>query len=489
MSVRVRFAPSPTGFLHVGNARTALFNWLYARHHGGTFILRVEDTDQKRYSDEYLHGIQESLHWLGIDWDEGPGIGGPHAPYNQMGRLDRYRGAADRLLADGKLYRCFCTREELDAMRKQAQAEKRKPMYDGRCRKVTPGEADARALGEEPFVLRVRVPEGQITFDDAIRGPITFELKEIDDFICVRSSGTPTYQFTVAVDDADMEITHVLRGEDHISNTPKQLVLLEMLGHAPPVYAHFPLLYGEGGGKLSKRDGAQTIVDLRELGYTPEAAVNFLALLGWSPKTTDELFSEQELIDKFDLDGCGKAAAVFSLKKLDWFNGQWIRKWSLSRFQGAIVLELKQAGLLDDAFVEANGDWLMHFARVTQERIAKLPEIVDYATYYFRDVTEYAEKGVRKHFAGEGAADRLAVIEELVAHTEPFEVEALEAAFHQRAETDGLKLGRLVHPARLATTGTTIGAPLFDTLVLLGRETCAARVRAARDYVGTLAPS
>ena len=486
MTPRVRFAPSPTGLLHVGNARTALYNWLFARHHGGTFILRVEDTDQARYSEEFLHSIEASLRWLGIDWDEGPDVGGPHAPYNQMGRLELYAQAADRLLQDGALYRCFCTPEEVDAMRKQAQAEKRKPMYDGRCRDITPGEAEARALGGDPCVLRVRVPEGEITFDDAVRGPITIHLREIDDFICVRSNGTPVYQFTVAVDDAAMDITHVIRGEDHISNTPKQILLLRLLGHAAPIYAHLPLLHGEDGKKLSKRHGAQTTTELQDSGYIQEAVVNFLALLGWSSKTEDEVFTQQELIDRFDLDGCGKGAAVFSLKKLDWFNGQWLRRWPVEQFRDAIIPELQGAGLIDAAFVQANPEWLMHFARVTQERIAKLPEIVDYATYYFRDVAEYEAKGVKKHFAKDGTADRLGTIEALLADTDPFTVEALEQAYHDRCEADGMKLALLVHPTRLATTGTTIGAPLFDTLVLLGRDRCVARVQAARAFVETL---
>ncbi len=490
MSVRVRFAPAPTGLLHVGNARTALFNWLFARHHRGTFILRVEDTDQKRYSDAALQSIFESLRWLGVDWDEGPDAGGPHAPYNQMGRLDRYRAAADRLLADGKLYRCFCTPEQLDAMRKQAQAEKRKPMYDGRCSKILPGEADARALDGEPCVLRVRVPEGQLTFDDAIRGPITFDLKEIDDFICVRSNGTPVYQFTVAVDDADMEITHVLRGEDHISNTPKQMLLLRMLGHAPPTYAHLPLLHGAGGGKLSKRDGAQTITDLRDLGYTREAVVNFLAMLGWSAKSEDEIFDTDELIERFDLDGCGKAAAVFSLKKLDWFNGQWIRKWPLEQFRDAIGAQLQSAGLIDDAFIAEKGDWLTHFARVTQERVAKLPEIVEYARCFFiesaKDI-EYEEKGYRKYFGKEDALDNLKISMDVLQSTAEadFVGAPLGDAYQERADALHIKLAALVHPTRLAVTGSTVGAPLFDTLELIGKDECLARLEQAIIRVTT----
>ena len=489
MTVRVRFAPSPTGLLHVGNARTALFNWLFARHHGGVFILRVEDTDQARYSEEFLRSIEDSLRWLGMDWDEGPEVGGPHAPYNQMGRLQHYAAAAERLLASDDLYRCFCTPEALDAMRAQAREEKRKPKYDGRCRAFDPAEAAKRADAGESCVLRVRVPEGSITFEDAIRGQVTFDLKEIDDFICVRSNGTPLYQFTVAVDDAEMGITYVIRGEDHLSNTPRQILLLELLGHEAPIYAHLPLLHGEGGGKLSKREGATSITDLRDLGYTPEAVTNFLAFLGWSPKTEEEIFTREELVGRFDLDGCAKAAGIFSRKKLDWFNGQWIRRAPVEQFRDAIIPELERAGLIDAPFVQDHADWLLHLARVTQERVARLPEIVDYATYYFRDVTEYDEKGVRKHFAKEGAAERLVMAGELCAETEPFAVDALEQAYAARAEAADMKLAFLVHPTRLAVTGTTVGAPLFDTLVLLGRERCLERLRAAQRFVEGLTPA
>jgi glutamyl-tRNA synthetase len=314
--VRVRFAPSPTGSLHIGGARTALFNWLFARHNNGTFILRIEDTDQQRSTPEALAAIVDGLKWLDIDWDEGPGVEGEYGPYNQMARIDIYRREAERLLAGGHVYKCFCSPEELDRMREEARAQRAAIRYDGRCRELSAAEVEEREKAEAPFVLRFKVPPGTTAFDDIVRGTISFDNAEIGDFIIQRSDGTPMYNFSVSVDDETMQITHVIRGEEHISNTPKQILLLRALGAEPPEYAHVSLIMGEDGGRLSKRHGATAVGAYDDMGYLPEAMMNYLALLGWSPKDDREIMSWTEMVRDFELSDVVKTAAVFSPDKL-----------------------------------------------------------------------------------------------------------------------------------------------------------------------------
>ena len=324
--LRVRFAPSPTGYLHIGGARTALFNWLYARRNGGTFVLRIEDTDAERSSWDMVSGIVDGLRWLGLDWDEGPDVGGPHAPYFQSERLDRYRAMADRLVAEGRAYPCYCTTDTIREKREAAEAAGGGWMYDRTCASLTPQEIAARESSGVPRAIRFKVPAGETTFDDRVRGTIVFDNANIEDFVILRSDRQPTYHLSVVADDIDMEITDVVRGDDHISNTPKQVLLYEACGRSAPRFAHVPLILGPDKKRLSKRHGATSVMEYPRLGYLPEAMVNFLALLGWSPGSDRELFTRDELVAAFTLEGISGGNAVFNPDKLDWFNQQHIMR-------------------------------------------------------------------------------------------------------------------------------------------------------------------
>src|SRR6187401_2070529 len=345
-TVRVRFAPSPTGYLHVGGARTALFNWLYARRHGGQFILRIEDTDVERSSNDMVTGILDGLRWLGLSWDEGPEVGGPHAPYYQSQRIERYRAAATRLLSEGKAYRCFCPAERLQDQRRRAEQRGEASMYDRACLSLPAGRiAELQAAGT-PSAVRFTVPPGVTVFEDQVRGRIEFDRANIEDFVILRSDDGPTYHLSVVVDDIDMAITDVIRGDDHISNTPKHVLLFEALGAAVPRFAHVPLILGQDKKRLSKRHGATSVMEYARQGYLPEAVVNFLALLGWSPGDDRELLSKDELIASFSLEGISGGNAVFNTEKLDWMNGQYIGRLSTTELADAVRPLLEPLGLI-----------------------------------------------------------------------------------------------------------------------------------------------
>jgi len=444
--VRVRFAPSPTGSLHIGGARTALFNWLFARHNHGTFILRIEDTDQQRSTPEALAAIVDGLKWLGVDWDEGPEIGGEYGPYNQMARLEIYQREAMKLLENKAVYKCFCTPEEVAAMREEARQKKENPRYNRRCRDLTGTEVEEREKQGMPFVLRFRVPEGATGFDDMVRGHISFDNVEIDDFIIQRSDGTPMYNFSVSVDDVSMKITHVIRGEDHISNTPKQILLLQAMGAELPEYAHVSLIMGEDGARLSKRHGATAVGAYDELGYLPEAMMNYLALLGWSPKDDREIMG-----------------------------------WIVDR----IVPVLLREGLMDESEAQSKRDWLLRLASATKERLHYLTDIAPNFDYFFRDVESYDEKGVKKRWKKPEAMKMLSDLVELLEECEPFDEKTIEARCMEYIGREGAKLGELAHPARLALTGKTIGAGIFETIELVGKERSLQRLQKAIEYIET----
>src|SRR5262245_11936490 len=345
MSVRVRFAPSPTGYLHVGGARTALFNWLYARRHGGAFILRIEDTDVERSSTDMVSGILDSMTWLGLDWDEGPGKGGPHAPYFQSERLPSYRDAARRLVEGGHAYYCYCRPEELKAKREAAEQSGTSGMYDRKCRSLSAADIRAREAAGTPRAVRFLVPDGRTRFNDLVHGPIDFDNATIEDFVVLRSDGHPTYHLSVVEDDVAMAVTHVVRGDDHISNTPKQVLLYQALGAPVPAFAHVPLILGPDKKRLSKRHGATSVGEYEKQGYLPEAMVNFLALLGWSPRSDEEVFTRDELVARFMLDGISGGNAVFNREKHDWFNQQHIMRMPAGEILARIADDLEQAGL------------------------------------------------------------------------------------------------------------------------------------------------
>jgi glutamyl-tRNA synthetase len=487
---RVRIAPSPTGPLHIGTARTALFNFLHARRTGGTFILRLEDTDVARSSIAYEKDILDGLHWLGLQWDEGPevageGSRGPYGPYRQMERLPSYAEAADRLLKQDKAYPCYCTPEELDVERKRLEAAKLPPRYSGRCAHLTAAERAAfEAEGRRP-ALRFRVGEGVVGFDDLVRGHVEIDVANIGgDFVIVRADGTPLYHFVVVVDDAAMEITKVIRGEDHISNTPKHILLFRALGHEPPVFAHLPLILNADRTKISKRKSQTAIDDYKAEGFIREALVNYLALLGWSTGTEEEILSLDELIDRFDLAEVNSAGAVFDRGRLEWLNGQWIRRLEpddlVERLRPFLETELAE-GRIDR--LPADGE-LQAILPVVQERLPRLGAIGELVGFLWVDelLIDPAVL-VPKRWDAATTAEGLRAARETIADVGrvSYEADELEPPLRSLAESRGWKVGDLFMAIRVAVTGRTATPPLFDTLVALGYERTLDRLDKAID--------
>ena len=473
---RLRFAPSPTGYLHVGGARTALFNWLYARHAGGTFVLRIEDTDVERSSADMVTGILDSMKWLGLPWDEGPEVGGPHAPYFQAQRLDRHRAAARRLVERGHAYYCYCTPAELDAARKAADAEGRAWTYDRRCRRLGAEEVARREASGQPRAVRFLVPEGRTAFDDVVRGRIEVDHANIEDFVLLRSDGHPTYHLSVVVDDVEMQITHVVRGDDHISNTPKQVLIYGALGARQPVFAHVPLILGTDKKRLSKRHGATAVGEYQQQGYLPEAMVNFLALMGWSPGGNDEVFTPDELVARFALDGISGGHAVFNPDKLDWFNQQHILRMSAAEILRRLSADVDRAALATAPDRPDERARLERVVDLVKPRAKKLTDIVPLVRPFFVDAIDRDPAAVAKHLAGPEIEPHLAAWRERVAAVAPFQAPVLEAALRSLAADRGIKPGVLIHATRVAVTGQAVSPGLFDVLELMGRERVVARL-------------
>ncbi len=462
-TVRVRFPPSPTGHLHVGGARTALFNWAFARHHAGVFIVRIEDTDRSRSTEEYTRSILEALEWLGLGWDEGP----PAAGYRQTERLEVYKAHADRLLAEDKAYRCRCTPDTLEALRQAAQARGEAFRYPGTCR-------DARVPAAEPHALRLRTPlEGQTVVEDVIHGKVTFEHAQLDDWILVRTDGTPTYNFCVVVDDVTMKISHVIRGNDHLSNTPKQVHCYQALGYPLPVFAHIPMILGPDKSRLSKRHGATSVQAFREQGILPEAMVNYLARLGWS-HGDQEIFSSEDLIRHFDLARVGQAAAVFDPAKLEWLSQHWIKQAPAERLARELVPFLQRSGV----GVPVDMAWLARIADSLKERSRTLVEMAESAAFYFRPPPAYDSQATAKFWGAEAAARYALLIRRLEAH-EAMDPANLEVLYRALAAELGVKLVDLAQLTRLAITGKTASPPIFQVMALLGRAETLARLKAA----------
>ncbi|MBI4557497.1 MAG: glutamate--tRNA ligase [Candidatus Hydrogenedentes bacterium] len=481
--VRVRIAPSPTGFFHIGNAKTALINWLYARKTGGTFILRLEDTDVERSKEEYAGVVFEALHWLGIDWDEGPGFGaraerGEYGPYRQSRRAETYHREAARLIEEGKAYKCFCTKEELEAAREQAAREKRPPRYSGKCRNLTSAEIAAR--GDAPYAIRFKVPEGVTEIHDLVQGTVRTENREFDDFVIVKPNGDAIFHLAVVVDDGLMKISHVIRGDDHLTNATRHVMLFKALGYPVPKFAHLPMVLDEHGKKYSKRLHGANVLDWREDGFLPEALVNYLVLLGWTPGDNRELFTREELIELFSLERLGQSAGKFDVKKLQWLNGQHLRRLSPEELRDRVLPLLEKAGLNVSA---KSPEWLAHMAAICQEKIRTLNEIVDYTDFFFRDIETYEEKAVRKQWKSPGAGDRMRRVRALLDGTGAWTAETLRGVYEKEVAASGLSLGELVHPTRLALTGKSVGPGLFELAELLGKETCLARIDRAIQYI------
>ncbi|OUN01470.1 MAG: glutamate--tRNA ligase [Firmicutes bacterium ZCTH02-B6] len=479
--VRTRYAPSPTGYLHVGGARTALFNWLFARHHGGKFILRIEDTDVVRSTEESTRAIIEALKWLEIDWDEGPGVGGPYGPYVQSERLEIYRRYVEQLLAEGKAYRCYCTPEELKERRERLLAEGKAPMYDRHCLHLSEAERE-RLSKERPSVVRFLSPdEGEVRFVDHIRGEVVFENKVLDDLVILKSDGWPTYNFAVVVDDHLMRISHVIRGEDHLTNTARQIQLYQALGWEVPEFAHVPLILGTDRTRLSKRHGAVSVGYYREEGFLPEAMVNYLALLGWSYDDKTEIFSRQQLIEFFSLERVSKHGAIFDVKKLEWMNGVYIRETSLERLAELAHERLSAAGLVPKELDEGLRRKLVQIMEPLQTRIKTLGEIVPSTRFFFSDDLEFDEKAVQKFLHRDYVPGLFARLIARLLELDPWDGAGIEQLFKGLAEEYNAKLGDVIQPARVALTGTSVSPPIHDVIFILGRERTVERLRRGVD--------
>jgi glutamyl-tRNA synthetase len=478
--VRVRFAPSPTGYPHVGGIRTAMFNWLMARHEGGTFILRIEDTDVTRKVEGAVKAILDSLRWLDLDWDEGPEVGGKYGPYFQSERLELYKAAAERLVQQGDAYHCYCSPERLEGMRAEQAKQKQPPGYDRLCRDLTPQErAKKEAEGIVP-VVRFKVPlDEKIGFKDLIYGDVVFESNTIDDFVLLKSDGYPTYHLANVVDDHAMEISHVIRGEEWISSTPRHLLLYKALGFEPPQYIHHPLILGPDRAKLSKRHGDTSLLDYREKGYLPQTMFNFLALIGWSLDDKTEIISRQALVDNFSLERIGKTGAIFNREKLDWMNGVYIRSLTPDEFFDAVQPFLMNDIDAGKALI-GNEDYVRAILPLVQERAKKLTDVPDLVKFFFVDELDYdAQMFIAKNMDKDTTVKALKAAQQKLEPLKAFDADSLEAVLRPLAAELDLKTGQLFNVLRVATTGQEAAPPLFATMAVLGRERSLKRITAA----------
>jgi glutamyl-tRNA synthetase len=466
--VRTRFAPSPTGYLHIGGARTALFNYLFARHHGGKFLLRIEDTDRERSTPEAIRAIVDAMNWLGLDYDEGP--------YYQTERYPLYKQKIQELLAKGEAYPCICTPQELDAKRQLAMKEKRKPSYDGTCR-PPPGVIAPIPTGK-PYAVRFRTPrEGTTVVHDAVKGDVVFDNRELDDLIIARSDGTPTYNFCVVVDDVDMAITHIIRGDDHLSNTPRQIQLYRAFGAALPEFAHVPLILGTDKARLSKRHGATSVTAYRDMGYLPEAVVNYLVRLAWA-HGDQEIFSREELIEKFSLESVGKSAGVFNAEKFLWLNSHYLKTRPPAQLADEIVPYILAKGYA----VPQDKAWLQKMIRPLQERAKTLVELVEAAGYFLKDDIVLDEKAATKFLTRDIAAPLQSLIQKLAA-LDDFSEANIEQAFAEVLQQAGLAMGKLAQPVRVALTGSTVSPGIHEVIAVLGKDRTLRRLRAALELL------
>jgi glutamyl-tRNA synthetase len=473
---RLRFAPSPTGYLHVGGARTALLNWLYAKHYGGEFLLRIEDTDKARSTLESTRAIFEGLQWLGLHWDG--------EVVHQGASLARHQHDARMLLERGKAYRCFCTPAELEERRKEADRGKEPFRYDGRCDRLPKEEVERRVAAGEPHVIRFRVPTGSTTWNDLVHGDITFPNKDIDDFVVLRSDGTPIYNLAVVSDDIAMRITLVMRGDDHISNTPKQIMLYEALGAKIPKFAHLPMIHGTDGKKLSKRHGATAVADYQHMGILPEAMLNFLALLGWSPGHDIEVMSVDDMVRLFSTEGLSKKAAIFDPKKLEWMNGQHLSRASSERLLPVVATALEQAGLATKRDIESRREWFLRLIDLLKIRARTIHDIVRQAAPYLRNDIDYDVDAVAQQWKDPGATvGILEATRERLASTPDWSPKALEESLRQLAESLSTSGSEVFQPLRVALTGLTVSPGIFDVLQTLGRERSVERIDAAIRYI------
>jgi len=480
--IRVRIAPSPSGHLHVGTARTAVHNWLFARHHGGAFILRIEDTDAERSFPEFVDSIKSSLQWLGLAWDEGP--------FFQSQRGDVYAGYVERLRHSGNTYPCYCTPEELAAKREQALRDKRPMRYDGHCRDLTPEQRAHYEAEGRSSALRLRIGPGETAYKDLVYGDMTRSHDELDDFIVVRADGSPVYNCACVIDDHDMRISHVIRGNDHQTNTFKQILIYRALGLEPPQFAHLPLNLGMDRRKISKREGATSIIEYQQEGFLAEAMVNFLALLGWSPGDDREVMSRAEMIAAFTLDRVNPSNPVFDRQKLEWMNGEYIRRMDPNELLKQLTPVLMEAGLTTRLEIETRWPWMLNVVRALQDRLHLLTDIVEQGSYFFTDRFEYDPKGVKKQFRRPDAVASLQQLSQVLGSIpeNAFSRETAEEELRKLAEAHDRKPADFIHPLRLAISGRTGGPGIFELLELLGRDRCVRRIEQAIRHIEALPP-
>jgi glutamyl-tRNA synthetase len=472
--VRTRFAPSPTGFVHVGSLRTALYGYLLAKKNNGKFILRIEDTDQTREVEGAVQNLINVMQWAGIIFDEGPVQGGPYGPYVQSERLEIYNAYARQLVADGHAYYCTCSQERLESLRQRQIAAKLPPAYDRHCRNlnINPGP-------EESYVIRMKVPmEGEVTFNDIIHGNISFSFRNVDDQVLIKSDGFPTYHLAVVVDDHLMSISHVIRGEEWISSTPKHILLYRYFGWDMPLFAHLPLILNPDRSKLSKRQGDVAVEDYRRKGYLKEALVNFVALLGWNPGDTREIFSMDELINEFSLERCGKSGAIFNIEKLQWMNGQHIRLKSDTE-----ILDMLKPILTERGITTYQDGYLLAIIGLMKERVTFVHDFIDNCIYFYQDPTTFDETARTKNWTAE-TASRLRAFAKRCAAMKNFDASSIEQELRAEAEQQHISASRIIHPLRLATTGVSVGPSLFHLLEVLGKDTVIRRIDYALKILG-----
>jgi glutamyl-tRNA synthetase len=484
MPPRVRFAPSPTGYLHVGGARTALFNWLFARRNGGTFILRIEDTDVERSSADMVDGILNAMRWLGLTWDEGPGVGGPHQPYYQSERLGRYRDAAEQLVQRGHAYYCYCSPDDLKQRRERADAAGDALWkYDRTCCNLPPERIAEHEARHAPRAIRFRVPEGRTSYADLVHGEIAVDNDTIEDFVVLRSDGHPTYHLSVVVDDVDMQVTHVVRGDDHISNTPKQVLLYRAIGATLPAFAHVPLILGPDKKRLSKRHGATSVTEYERRGYVPEAMVNFLALLGWSPGNDQEVMTRQELVAAFRLEGISGGNAVFNPEKLDWFNQQHMMRMDPAELARRIEQPLRAVGMWREEYRGGMRGWFLEVIELLKPRAKTLPDFVERGVPFFSEQIVRERAAMEKYLSDATLAPHLEALRTELETVDPFDPAPIEAALRRVADARGIKAATLIHATRVAVTGQAVSPGLFEVLALIGKRRTLRRLLEAQQIV------
>ncbi len=483
--IRTRFAPSPTGYLHIGGVRTALYNWLYAKQKKGRFILRIEDTDAERSTEESINAILDGMKWLGLNWDEGPEINGEHGPYFQSQRLELYNKYLEQLLDEGKAYRCFCTPEELKIKKEEARKNRKQYKYDGKCRNLSKEEIDKNLKANKPFVIRLKVEPGEtITFNDPVRGEISINTNIYDDFIIRRSDGYPIYNFAVVIDDALMNITYVIRGDDHISNTPKQILIYKALNFNIPEFAHLPMILGEDKTRLSKRHGATAVQQFKEEGYLPGALINYLARLGWGYDDSQEIFSIDELIEKFSLEKVSKNPAVFNFKKLQWLNGIYIQKMDIEERTKAVIPFLVKAGLIDETFSKENFSYLKNIVTLVGDRLKLLSDILIYSDYFFLKKISIDEKAINKLLKKIDYRElgKLIITGLNKISSADWKEETLTAELEKLSETAEVKRRDFYQFIRVALTGRLVSPDLLGIMLLFGKDKTLTRLADITEF-------